>query len=72
MPPYIPRPDSEILLPIAEPLTEEKVSFSLLSVHNPEVTDYDNNRFTEWLEEKTNVHIEWQLVPEEEAGAGST
>ena len=67
MPPYIPRPDSEILLPIAEPLTEEKVTFSLLSVHNPEVTDYDDNRFTEWLEEKTNVHIEWQLVSEEEA-----
>jgi putative aldouronate transport system substrate-binding protein len=67
MPPYIPRPDSEILLPIAEPLTEEKVSFSLLSVHNPEVTDYDNNRFTEWLEEQTNVHVEWQLVSEEEA-----
>ncbi|HEX5913099.1 MAG TPA: extracellular solute-binding protein, partial [Rubrobacter sp.] len=50
-----------------EPLTEEKVSFSLLSVHNPEVTDYDDNRFTEWLEEKTNVHIDWQLVSEEEA-----
>ena len=28
-----------------------------------------NSYFTEWLEAQTNVHIDWQLVPEEEAAS---
>ena len=67
-PPYIPQPDSEILRPI-EPLTDEKVTFRLLNTQEPEVTDFVDNRFTEWLEAQTNVHIDWQLVPGEEAAS---
>jgi putative aldouronate transport system substrate-binding protein len=66
-PAYIEEPDTEILLPIEEPLTDEKVSFRLLNNDFGYVTDFENNRFTEWLEEKTNVHIDWELVPSEEA-----
>ncbi len=66
-PDYIPVHPGDIVMPITEPLTAEKVSFRVLSIQNLEISDYDNNRFTEWLEEKTNVHVEWQLVPEEEA-----
>src|SRR5687767_2391448 len=55
-PAYIPQPDSEILRPI-EPLSAEKITFSLLNTQEPEVTDFVDNRFTEWLEAQTNVHI---------------
>ena len=68
-PPYIPEPDSEVLLPVSEPLTSETVTFRLLNADFGYVSDFADNRFTEWLEEKTNVHIEWELVPEEEAGS---
>ena len=66
-PSYIEEPDTEILMPIEGPLTEEKVTFRLLNNDLGYVTDFENNRFTEWLEEKTNVHIDWELVPSEEA-----
>jgi len=66
-PDYIPVHEGDIVQPITESLTAEKVTFRVLTIQNPEISDYENNRFTEWLEEKTNVHVEWQLVPEEEA-----
>lgn len=67
VPAYIPEPDTEILMPIAEPLTAEPVTFRVFMVRSDEVTDYDDNAFTRWLEEKTNVHIQWDLVPEGDA-----
>jgi putative aldouronate transport system substrate-binding protein len=62
-PSYIEEPDTEILMPIEGPLTEEKVTFRLLNRDDGYVTDFENNRMTEWLEEQTNVHIDWELVP---------
>lgn len=66
VPSYIPEPDTEILMPITEPLTAETVTFRVLMVASDEVTDYDDNAFTKWLEEKTNVHVQWDLVPEDD------
>lgn len=66
-PAYIEEPDTEILQPIDGPLTEETVSFRLLNIDFGYVTDFEDNRFTEWLEEKTNVNVDWELVPSEEA-----
>ena len=67
VPAYIPEPDTEILMPITEPLTPETVTFRVLMVSSDEVTDYDDNAFTKWLEGKTNVHVQWDLVPEDDA-----
>lgn len=66
VPPYIPEPESEILLPIDGPLTPETVTFRVLMVRSDEVTDYDDNAFTRWLEEQTNIHVQWDLVPEDD------
>jgi putative aldouronate transport system substrate-binding protein len=66
VPAYITEPDTEILMPITEPLTAETVTFRVLMVSSDEVTDYDDNAFTKWLEEKTNVHVQWDLVPEDD------
>lgn len=54
------------------PLSEEKATLRVLQVHNPAVEDYETNTFTQWLEEQTNVHIEWQAVPYEEREAALT
>jgi putative aldouronate transport system substrate-binding protein len=66
-PDYIPVHEGDIVAPIAGPLTEEPVSFSVVTMQNAGVSSFEDNRYTDWLEEKTNVHIDWQLVPEEEA-----
>src|SRR5215217_7726896 len=66
-PDYIPVHEGDIVAPIAGPLTEEPVSFSGVAMQNAGVSSFEDNRYTDWLEEKTNVHIDWQLVPEEEA-----
>jgi putative aldouronate transport system substrate-binding protein len=49
------------------PLTQEKVTFRVLVPSNPRVEDFATNRFTQWYEEKTNVHLEWEVVPAQEA-----
>ncbi|MEM7032854.1 MAG: extracellular solute-binding protein [Chloroflexota bacterium] len=45
------------------PIVEEKVSLRVLMVQHPLVEDFETNEFTKWYEEKTNVHIDWELVP---------
>jgi ABC-type glycerol-3-phosphate transport system substrate-binding protein len=66
-PDYIPVHEGDIVAPIAGPPTEEPVSFSVVTMQNAGVSSFEDNRYTDWLEEKTNIHIDWQLVPEEEA-----
>ena len=66
-PDYIPVHEGDVVAPIAGPLTQEPVSFSVVTMQNAGVSSFDDNRYSDWLEEKTNVHIDWQLVAEEEA-----
>lgn len=51
------------------PLTEETQTLRILQVQSPFVENYETNTFTQWLEEQTNVHIEWQTAPSDEAEA---
>ncbi len=50
------------------PLTEESVTlkmwFQITSACRGNMTDYNDNDFYKWLEEKTNVHIDW-IMPVE-------
>ena len=52
--------------PFAEtisPLSPEKVTFSAFIVQQPTgMTDITTNTFTKWLEEKTNVHLDMNVV----------
>jgi putative aldouronate transport system substrate-binding protein len=54
------------------PLAEEKTTLRVLQVQNPSVENYESNQFTQWLEEQTNVHIEWQTAPLDEREATLT
>jgi len=51
------------------PLAEETQTLRILIPQNPTVEDYETNTFTKWLEEQTNVHIEWATAPFEEREA---
>ncbi len=49
------------------PITDEPVTLRVLCVVNPRVEDIATNTFTQWYEEKTNVHVEWMVAPQQEA-----
>jgi putative aldouronate transport system substrate-binding protein len=58
---------SQTTTPGTYPLTTETVTFRVMVPSNAFVEDFVENEFTAWYEEKTNVHLEWEIVPETEA-----
>lgn len=44
------------------PITQEKITLSIFTPKSQYVEDYSTNEFTKWLEEKTNIAIEWQTA----------
>lgn len=42
---------------------------TVLILPEANITDYTNNEFTKWLEEKTNIHIEITLAPQDQTEA---
>ena len=44
------------------PITEETITLRVLTGMDQRVEDYVTNACTKWLEEKTNVHLEWEVV----------
>jgi len=49
------------------PITTEKTTIKVLAKGNPYVEDFATNEFTKYLEEQTNIHIEWEVAPEKSA-----
>jgi putative aldouronate transport system substrate-binding protein len=45
------------------PITKEKTELTVFLDQSPTVESYDTNKFTQYLEQQTNVHVNWQLVP---------
>jgi len=45
------------------PLTDEKVTLKVTVASSPSVEDFATNEFTAWYEERTGVHIEWEIIP---------
>ncbi len=44
------------------PLVDEKATLRVLIPSSANVEDYETNDFTAWYEERTNVHVEWNVV----------
>lgn len=59
--------DIELTEPGTFPITKEKVTMRVLVPSHALVEDYKTNKFTKWYEEKTNVHIEWEVIPSQNA-----
>lgn len=49
------------------PIVDRKVDLEVMLPYKSTVTDYEDNKFTRHLEEQTNVHIIFNLLPEKEA-----
>ncbi len=56
----------EVSAPGDFPIVEEKITLKVLAAQRAFVEDFETNEFTKWLEEKTNIHLEWEVVPEGE------
>ena len=54
------------------PLSDEKITLQVLVPSNADVGsfEYEDNDFTRWYEDRTNVHVEWQVIPADEAESG--
>ena len=48
------------------PIVKEKVTISAFAATRPAADDFENNEFTKWLEEQTNVHIDWYVANEQD------
>lgn len=46
------------------PIVKEKMTLSVFAPMRPFVEDYATNEFTKWYEDKTNIHVQWDVVPE--------
>ncbi|MGC4193245.1 MAG: extracellular solute-binding protein [Thermomicrobiales bacterium] len=49
------------------PLVDEKATLRVMIPSSVDVGSFEDNDFTHWYEEKTNVHIEWDVVPGDDA-----
>ncbi|MCE5259323.1 MAG: extracellular solute-binding protein [Chloroflexi bacterium] len=45
------------------PIVNDKITLTVLLVQTNGVSDYVDNEFTKWLEEKTNIHLEFDIAP---------
>jgi putative aldouronate transport system substrate-binding protein len=50
------------------PVVKDKITLTVLLVQTTGVSDYVDNEFTKWLEEKTNIHLEFDIAPMDQAG----
>ncbi|TDF97490.1 ABC transporter substrate-binding protein [Paenibacillus piri] len=46
------------------PITKEKTTYKVMIKGSSIVENFATNEFTKWLEEKTNIHLEWEVAPE--------
>jgi len=59
--------DSNLTPPGTYPIVKNKVTLRVMAIDNGRIEDIETNAFTKWYEEKTNVHIEWEFVPTNQA-----
>ncbi|HEU0164195.1 MAG TPA: twin-arginine translocation signal domain-containing protein, partial [Thermomicrobiales bacterium] len=45
------------------PLTTDAASFKVTVAASASVDDFSTNEFSKWFEERTGVHIDWEVVP---------
>jgi putative aldouronate transport system substrate-binding protein len=45
------------------PIVKSKVTLTFLTYQHAAVVDYATNEFTKWMEAKTGVNIDWQVIP---------
>lgn len=56
-------PVGKVSAPDTFPIVDSKLTIRVMTKTNPSVQDFETNAFTKYIEDKTNIHIEWELVP---------
>ncbi len=60
--------DSSIVTPAGQfPVVKEKITLKVFSMQLPQIENFETNAYTKFLEEKTNIHLEWELSPQQDA-----
>lgn len=54
---------SGVSAPGTLPIVKDKLTLRYAVKGHPLVADFKTNQFVKFMEEKTNVHIEWQVIP---------
>ncbi|NHN29830.1 extracellular solute-binding protein [Paenibacillus agricola] len=49
------------------PISNDKINLKVLTQQDVNVENLETNDFTKWYESKTNVHVEWEVVPKSAA-----
>ncbi len=55
--------EEKVTPPGTFPIVKEKQNLVVFAPQDPYVEDYNTNEFTKWYEEKTNIHVVWEIVP---------
>lgn len=45
------------------PIVNEPITLTVAIKSNPQVEDFKDNEFTKWVEEQTNIHLEFIMLP---------
>jgi len=45
------------------PIVNEKITLKFFAPETPVIIDLNTNEFTKYMEDKTNIHIEWETAP---------
>ncbi len=45
------------------PIVDEPITLKIMLVQTTGVSDYETNAFTQWLEEKTNINLDFDIAP---------
>jgi putative aldouronate transport system substrate-binding protein len=51
------------------PIVDEQITLNVLILPESNITDYVDNEFTKWLEEKTNIKLDITLAPQDQTEA---
>ena len=55
-----------------EPAGDDKVEFTIFYPAHPNVLDMNDNYATQWLEDKTGVHVNWMIIPSQDVATRLT
>lgn len=55
--------DSKVTPPGTFPIVKDKITFKVVTVQDQTIDDINANEFTKWYEDKTNIHIDWTVLP---------
>ncbi len=54
----------QVSAPGTFPIVDEKVTLTFFAPKSNQIEDLETNEFTKYYEKKTNVHIDWELAPQ--------